>query len=227
MAAAVRRIRCVRRVAPSRRGLPLRLAPAGHDHGRPRDSPSGARDAHRWPAVPLVVALGVPRDLARDSWPGLHPAGKGAVQPVRAGVGAMTELLPPDPEIRQFYRVHQPRNPDPFHGQAWEWEPRTRTWFGAGGYRKSPRWAWIDGWRLVGVADPQPVTDRRYYITAVDAGRTAFLAGPYPTHAAALAQVDAVRRRTEESYPFAVFWSFGTASLEGPPAKTWLGEFSG
>lgn len=87
--------------------------------------------------------------------------------------------------------------------------------------------AWAGGWHLVDAADPQPVTDRRYYVTAVDAGRTAFLAGPYPTHTAALAQVDAVRRRTEDSYPFAVFWAFGTASLEGSPEKTWRGEFSG
>ena len=44
--------------------------------------------------------------------------------------------------------------------------------------------------------DTQP---GRYYVTAIDGPRRYFLAGPWPTHGEALAQVEAVRRYADAS----------------------------
>ena len=57
-------------------------------------------------------------------------------------------------------------------------------------------------------ADSKP---GNYYVTARDAGRTAFLAGPFrDNHAAALALVDRVSAAAIKTDARAVFWSFGT-----------------
>jgi hypothetical protein len=56
--------------------------------------------------------------------------------------------------------------------------------------------------------DPQP---GRYYVTAIDGAKPYFLAGPWPTHAEALAQVAAVRLFAELTDPRAVWMAYGTA----------------
>jgi hypothetical protein len=137
----------------------------------------------------------------------------------------MNELLPFDINIRQFYKVTQCRAPHSPRRETWEWLPNIKQWHNnTKGAHISPGAAWEWGWRIVDVADPPPETNRKYYITAIDAGRTAFLAGPYSTHKDALSKVDKVRKKTEEFHPFAVFWAFGTISLEGKAQKTWLGS---
>lgn len=68
-----------------------------------------------------------------------------------------------------------------------------------------------------------------YYVTARDeAGRTAYLLGPYvqhrpgqTAHARALGRVRAVRRHVADNYPRSIGWTFGTARvarLSGLPA---------
>jgi biotin carboxylase len=57
---------------------------------------------------------------------------------------------------------------------------------------------------------PDPQTGH-YFVTAIDGLRRYFLAGPWPTHAEALAQVDAVRRFAEQTDPRAVWMAYGTA----------------
>ena len=66
----------------------------------------------------------------------------------------------------------------------------------------------------------------RYYVTAIDGDRRYFLAGPWPEHTQALAQVDAVRRFSEPTDPRAVWMSYGTARqpLHGEPIKSALGS---
>ena len=55
-----------------------------------------------------------------------------------------------------------------------------------------------------------------YYVTAFDGpNRYSLLSGPYPNdHAAALADVDAVRALAQALDPKAVFYSFGTARMD-------------
>ena len=71
--------------------------------------------------------------------------------------------------------------------------------------------------------DPRP---GRYYVAAIDGDRRYFLAGPWPEHAQALAQVDAVRCFAEQNDPRAVWMSYDTArhSLDGEPIKSALGS---
>jgi hypothetical protein len=66
----------------------------------------------------------------------------------------------------------------------------------------------------------------RYYVTAIDGQRKYFLAGPWPEHAQALAQVDAVRRFAEPTDPRAVWMTYGTArqTLDDEPIKSALGS---
>ena len=54
-----------------------------------------------------------------------------------------------------------------------------------------------------------------YYVTATDAGRVAFLAGPYrDDHAAALAMVDTVQLIAERLDPAAFWYGFGTVRVD-------------
>ena len=70
--------------------------------------------------------------------------------------------------------------------------------------------------------DPQP---GHYYVTAIDGPRRYFLAGPWPTHGEALAQVEAVRRYADAMDPRATWMAYGTARqpLGGEPIKSALG----
>lgn len=54
----------------------------------------------------------------------------------------------------------------------------------------------------------------RYWVSVQDAGRSAFVAGPYDTHGEAEADVDLVRRLGEERDPRAVFYAWGTARTD-------------
>jgi len=58
--------------------------------------------------------------------------------------------------------------------------------------------------------DPRP---GNYYVSVVDGQRSALLAGPWPTHAAALGAVDVVRNLACELDPRAHWYAFGTARL--------------
>ena len=73
--------------------------------------------------------------------------------------------------------------------------------------------------------DPQP---GRYYVTAIDGAKRYFLAGPWETHAEALAQVAAVRRFAELTDPRAIWMAYGTARqlLDGEAIKSALGSDS-
>lgn len=53
-----------------------------------------------------------------------------------------------------------------------------------------------------------------YYVSVVDGARRAFVKGPYPDHAAALAAVDSVRIEAESRDPRAAFYAFGTARCD-------------
>lgn len=60
---------------------------------------------------------------------------------------------------------------------------------------------------------------RLYFVTVIDGARVGFLAGPYATHDAALADVDIVRRMAERVNDRAIWYAFGTSSVpEGTPA---------
>lgn len=54
---------------------------------------------------------------------------------------------------------------------------------------------------------------RDYYVSVIDGARRSLLAGPYPTHTAALAAVDATNRIACDIDPRAHWYAFGTASL--------------
>ena len=71
--------------------------------------------------------------------------------------------------------------------------------------------------------DPQP---GRYYVTAIDGPRRYFLAGPWPTHVEALAQVEVVRRYAERTDPRAFWMAYGTARqpLDGEAITSALGS---
>lgn len=58
--------------------------------------------------------------------------------------------------------------------------------------------------------DPRPGA---YYVSAIDGPRSALLAGPWPTHAEALAMVDRVRALANELDPRSHWYAFGTARL--------------
>ena len=61
-----------------------------------------------------------------------------------------------------------------------------------------------------------------FYVSARDAGRTALLAGPYPTHAEALARVPEVRTVAVEKDSRAHFYSFGTVAKAASYTKPGL-----
>jgi hypothetical protein len=61
-----------------------------------------------------------------------------------------------------------------------------------------------------------------YYVTAIDGSRTAIVCGPYPTHAAALAEVDEARRRVVDLLPEAWFYEWGTCGSDDPLSARWV-----
>lgn len=68
---------------------------------------------------------------------------------------------------------------------------------------------------------PSPET-KHFYVSAIDGPKKYLLAGPYETHEAAKAQVDAVLRVADKQNPKAWFMAWGTCgSVE--PLKTPLG----
>jgi len=65
--------------------------------------------------------------------------------------------------------------------------------------------------REVQEPDPRP---GRYYVSARDGGKHAYLLGPFPTHPEALAQVDRAWAKALEMYPREATWcGFGTCRL--------------
>jgi hypothetical protein len=52
-----------------------------------------------------------------------------------------------------------------------------------------------------------------YFVSVTDAGRYGLLLGPYPTHAGALARVEAVRTLAEKVDDRAWFYAYGTCRL--------------
>jgi hypothetical protein len=61
---------------------------------------------------------------------------------------------------------------------------------------------------------PNPVPKQtRFYVTMKRDSRTAWLSGPYETHAEALARVEEVRERVSQLDPWTWFDAFGTSSI--------------
>ena len=60
--------------------------------------------------------------------------------------------------------------------------------------------------------------DLFYYVSVVDGERRRALAGPYATHAAALGDVERVRRLAQADDQWAWFYGFGTCSSPTPLA---------
>lgn len=60
------------------------------------------------------------------------------------------------------------------------------------------------------VCDPRP---GNYYVSVQDQGRTALLAGPWPTHREALEMVDTVRTKACGLDPRGHWYAYGTARL--------------
>lgn len=56
--------------------------------------------------------------------------------------------------------------------------------------------------------------EKRFYVTAIDAQRVAYLAGPFLTHEEALTQVERCRDMAYELDQTSHFWWFGTAKRE-------------
>lgn len=54
-----------------------------------------------------------------------------------------------------------------------------------------------------------------YYVSAIDAGKTYTMAGPYADHASALADVDRARDIASDHDGRAWFMSWGTVRIEG------------
>lgn len=61
-----------------------------------------------------------------------------------------------------------------------------------------------------------------FYVSAHDAGRTTLLAGPYPTHAQAVARVREVRELAYEREPRSHHYSFGTVAKPASYTKPGL-----
>jgi len=57
------------------------------------------------------------------------------------------------------------------------------------------------------------VRDGNYYVSALDAGRTSPVAGPFSHHVGALSIIRKCRRIVEEHDPRAHFYSFGTVAM--------------
>lgn len=54
----------------------------------------------------------------------------------------------------------------------------------------------------------------RYFVTMADQGRLWYLAGPYSTHVAALADVRKVREIASKNNPWSDFYAIGTVRSE-------------
>jgi hypothetical protein len=59
----------------------------------------------------------------------------------------------------------------------------------------------------------------KFYVTARDAGRTSLVAGPYDTHAEAIAKLPEAKATAIENEPRAHFYSFGTAAVPRSKAR--------
>jgi hypothetical protein len=77
-------------------------------------------------------------------------------------------------------------------------------------------------WARLAPARPQRPNDNRgenmigFYVSVINGKRRALLLGPYPSHDAALADVDLGRKLAERVDPMAGFFAFGTARVENP-----------
>ena len=57
--------------------------------------------------------------------------------------------------------------------------------------------------------------DMVYYVSVLDGSKSVIAAGPYETHAAALARVATIRQKVEILDPIRFpFWAFGTCGIE-------------
>jgi hypothetical protein len=69
------------------------------------------------------------------------------------------------------------------------------------------------------VPAPQPETDEptAFYVSVIDGSRRALVAGPYDTHAEAIADVEPVKAAAETATAGrSVFYAWGTAGYRGP-----------
>lgn len=57
-------------------------------------------------------------------------------------------------------------------------------------------------------------TDRKFYVSVRDAGRTGILLGPYSSHSEALENVERGKTLARDANPWAAFYSFGTCSTD-------------
>lgn len=87
---------------------------------------------------------------------------------------------------------------------SWKTRPRNRSWGDT--------------------EEPRALQAGYYYVSMVDGNRRALLLGPFKNdHRAALAMVNAVKRKAQELDPKAIWYGFGTARLqlgETPPPGT-------
>jgi hypothetical protein len=63
------------------------------------------------------------------------------------------------------------------------------------------------------ICSPESCPTGRYFVTAVDAGKTHFMAGPYTEHSAALADVQKALKIADKHDGRAWFMSWGTVRL--------------
>jgi hypothetical protein len=63
--------------------------------------------------------------------------------------------------------------------------------------------------------------NRAFYVSAIDGDRKALICGPYETHEAALEDVTRVKRAAERVDHRAVWWAWGTASVNVDEAPEW------
>lgn len=66
-------------------------------------------------------------------------------------------------------------------------------------------------------------TGARYYVTVQDDPRVGFLAGPFETHAEALAVVEAAKIEAHKANRWSAFYAFGTACVKTPEAVEQVG----
>jgi hypothetical protein len=66
---------------------------------------------------------------------------------------------------------------------------------------------------------------RRFYVTAINGPRVAWLLGPYRTHREALSHVDRGRDLANSVDLWASFYAFGTSSLPADMASKVKGRF--
>lgn len=52
-----------------------------------------------------------------------------------------------------------------------------------------------------------------FYVSVADAGRVGLIAGPFATHAEALAMVEPARTEAEKANAWAAFYAFGTVRM--------------